>query len=67
MKTTNLFTVTGSAHRPGSDHRRGEDIRIAVVGPMTGSSAAIGEDCAAAAEKAVADLNGRPAACWERD
>jgi branched-chain amino acid transport system substrate-binding protein len=34
-----------------------EDIRIAVVGPMTGSQAAIGEELRRGAEKAVADLN----------
>jgi len=57
MKTTNLFTVTALLTVLGATTAAAEDIRIAVVGPMTGSSAAIGEELRRGAEKAVADLN----------
>jgi branched-chain amino acid transport system substrate-binding protein len=57
MKTTNLFTVTALLTVLGASAAAAEDIPIAVVGPMTGSQAAIGEELRRGAEKAVADLN----------
>jgi branched-chain amino acid transport system substrate-binding protein len=58
MKTTKLFTVTALLTVLGATAAAAaEDIRIAVVGPMTGSQAAVGEELRRGAEKAVADLN----------
>jgi len=59
MKTMALTTigVTLGAILAAATAAQADDIRIAVVGPMTGSQAAIGEELRRGAEKAVADLN----------
>jgi branched-chain amino acid transport system substrate-binding protein len=57
MKTATLITISTVLTVLGATAAAAEGIRIAVVGPMTGSSAAIGEELRRGAEKAVADLN----------
>jgi len=56
MKATTLVTVSTVLTVLGAA-AAAADIRIAVVGPMTGPSAAIGEELRRGAEKAVADVN----------
>jgi len=57
MKATSLLTVGAMLTVLGASAAVAEDIKLAVVGPMTGSQAAIGEELRRGAEKAVADLN----------